>query len=1710
MDNNDFPIQIKAVKKYLVHCPRCQGEWRSDSMGMTECPKCPSRLIHTPTSQEPDLATFRHQRLNSPVGREISEKLAQSTNWPYFDLKPDGHLYDEQDEIAFPRNTFADHNEAETFLTANDIRGTIRTAITPTDICQECGQHRPGDDRVKAGMKCGFCAYAAIDDEFVKLATADEYPMGLPMDLRNVCTCGDKIGNSCSCGRKPTATKTNSSVEVWNQDNPSFQNLTVCPKCQYQWSTEEKGIVVCPKCKQWLNRTATDVRFVKLAEAGFPLQTIEDLRKWQQLSFDDLMRQLPTAEADLSQKFGFGPTVKMLADIASGQTTLTRQVQHNTIGRALLNNIISYELAMRLGDLSKESVPTNINVGNPAGSTRAVTGTVAAGQFPIKTAQLPPDNNPNYPCDPYVDVEIKGETRVDKDGIRHRVTTPGFGRTPKAIFTVDLGTGVVTLYDNGRTSCQCRDWGKNHACQHTQEVEKDPFVRKLQMSDSAAVEKIIMASLGVSRLLPVLMVEARTKLGDRNIHWREMYTRDTAYFKQMYEDLVGKGCYFRFEGRDADSGDEYFAIIGPGHMHDPEPQFFAGTRKLPSDYSAGGLYFSNIREAMMYAEDTWGLPIPQDANYGWTSRNLRGLSVNKMDNWRDTHTKDSVMKNFQGPIREGTEDKIEDVAQDFPVRLVKADPTSTSTSMPMFAITDRRQSLTKEAMPMARLYKSREQGYLLFDPVKVAAHQDPRWEEACAESPSLRTALTIAERDLANRKYFYRWDYEAGFADKTPEERRSTPMPPEIERLFLYYIAYSDVEGIYLISIGPYNGDYFGQAIHKYYAGTRKLNIVTNDEIQSTLARAINNYVEQYAERDEQGNIDPDSVGLRAEDFNILVPDADGLVDDNSLTLNPSGQQKIKSAMARKMGVAPQPTAAARTAAIEKGIDVNQSGWEDLAEAQGIEVYPADWEDSAAAALEAQQRAWLDQHRQWLPATATIQSFDRDQLDKAVKSIWLKYRYDQKKVGKGEAPSRVWDKAQMPPPPQLKNNIEWREGAQGFRQVYREPKYTVANPPANGTPTLRVRQERGESDLKAGYRIKFIYQMPDSVKGGRPISGRRLLGDKMYLIESAQSDAEGFINLTLAEPYANPAGTPAVTAWESSKVPTAIAVQANTVQQVSIPGSNGQRQTVVVDWEMPAIEIARQLRISPQRAKELKKANTIANFGCDSLDEAVQFFKETGLPIDSEDAPKLATTHNVTSQELDELGKVANANRKTEIERPRYADHEKQPETDATKKKQPDQVRKTRFNRTYTPKRQGEPAFIQTPTARPIGKPTSPTETTAPTVPSRPQVKETVPTPAPTPAPVTISEPETQFTPAPADPDWPTVRRNRQALGVINTFKSLLQLAKNLEGQNRSDEAAEVRGILAKHSTSRFATSAFADYQVVEIPAERVVKGDFIEHKSEGFFRVDDIVPPAQSEQWDETHPANPAVIFYFSGNGGKLQIMARPQQLVKVMRRKGQPLGQTTTAAGEFPIRVAQTQSREQIHADALLKALQEASGPRTVEWVCKRMLWPINYVRELLVLLFNQKRIQTTDGYGQHQPVEFHSQTEIQTTENPVELVKKDCGIHAGLNGGPCSKCKHQEALMANPKYRAGLQYGGTPWTAVVGEQGPIKSAQSNQVLKCDRPKCQGTFGPMDRHCGARICNVCGNHTGLERCYCGWSLTSPGRGREELEEAGETIDSD
>lgn len=54
-----------------------------------------------------------------------------------------------------------------------------------------------------------------------------------------------------------------------------------------------------------------------------------------------------------------------------------------------------------------------------------------------------------------------------------------------------------------------------------------------------------------------------------------------------------------------------------------------------------------------------------------------------------------------------------------------------------------------------------------------------------------------------------------------------------------------------------------------------------------------------------------------------------------------------------------------------------------------------------------------------------------------------------------------------------------------------------------------------------------------------------------------------------------------------------------------------------------------------------------------------------------------------------------------------------------------------------------------------------------------------------------------------------------------------------------------------------------------------------------------------------------------------------------------------------------------------------------------------------------------------------------------------------------------------------------------------------------KCE---CGGEF-LLSRYCGVKVCEDCGNHDGLARCYCGWSLSGED-GYQELLEMGETIE--
>lgn len=132
----------------------------------------------------------------------------------------------------------------------------------------------------------------------------------------------------------------------------------------------------------------------------------------------------------------------------------------------------------------------------------------------------------------------------------------------------------------------------------------------------------------------MIIRHSREKLVEKDIKWSEAYTPKTQFLKEQFEDILGEGSYFRFEGVSPE-GDEYYCIVGPAKVHDPRAKFFAGVRKLPATYSAGGKYFDSMDRAAAYALETWGVPTPKRLK-PYTSAQLYGLSK-KVTEWKAQH-----------------------------------------------------------------------------------------------------------------------------------------------------------------------------------------------------------------------------------------------------------------------------------------------------------------------------------------------------------------------------------------------------------------------------------------------------------------------------------------------------------------------------------------------------------------------------------------------------------------------------------------------------------------------------------------------------------------------------------------------------------------------------------------------------------------------------------------------------------------------------------------------------------------------------------------------------------------------------------------------------------------------------------------------------------------------------------------------------------------
>jgi hypothetical protein len=117
-------------------------------------------------------------------------------------------------------------------------------------------------------------------------------------------------------------------------------------------------------------------------------------------------------------------------------------------------------------------------------------------------------------------------------------------------------------------------------------------------------------------------VAGRKRIKDRGIKWEETYRERSKPLKKKFEEQVGPGSYYRWEGRDYTTNSVYYVVVGPSMQHNVGKVFFAGIKKIPLEeftkdpdtktYSPYGEYFPTMKGALIYASQRWGTPVPRN------------------------------------------------------------------------------------------------------------------------------------------------------------------------------------------------------------------------------------------------------------------------------------------------------------------------------------------------------------------------------------------------------------------------------------------------------------------------------------------------------------------------------------------------------------------------------------------------------------------------------------------------------------------------------------------------------------------------------------------------------------------------------------------------------------------------------------------------------------------------------------------------------------------------------------------------------------------------------------------------------------------------------------------------------------------------------------------------------------------------------------------
>ena len=260
--------------------------------------------------------------------------------------------------------------------------------------------------------------------------------------------------------------------------------------------------------------------------------------------------------------------------------------------------------------------------------------------------------------------------------------------------------------------------------------------------------------------------ESKEKLVEKNIRWQEEYTDKTQFLKEQFEDVVGPGSYFRFEGK-APNNDAYYCIIGPAKVHAPRAKFFAGVRKLPATYSAGGKYFDSLDSAARYAKETWGVPTPASLK-PYTSRQLAGISK-RVSDWKAEREKEDEKKDEKGK-------DVEAFNIDVILREAINDIESLNPGV-----------IFKEAMPIPKDIRT---GYIWHTYEAIVNHEVGDFEDLIKENPSFKGVLKEIMDEKRKRYSIYSRKYGFG--------------PDKMKEIFRIYIGYSRNHGLYALYIGPY------------------------------------------------------------------------------------------------------------------------------------------------------------------------------------------------------------------------------------------------------------------------------------------------------------------------------------------------------------------------------------------------------------------------------------------------------------------------------------------------------------------------------------------------------------------------------------------------------------------------------------------------------------------------------------------------------------------------------------------------------------------------------------------------------------------------------------------------------------------------------------------------------------------------------------------